>query len=69
MTELTPLATGAEGIAKAVGIKTRQVYSLFNKGKAPIHNKPGIGYVADPLILRAWLLGEHSENRAPEEKR
>ena len=63
------LAVGADQIAKAVGLKRRQVYSLFEAGKAPIHHPAGIGLVADPQELKAWLLGKHKENRVPEEKR
>lgn len=69
MTEINPLTTGAKAIAKSVGIKERQVYSLYDNGEAPIQNKRGVGYVADPIELRAWLLGKHTQNRAPEEKR
>lgn len=70
MTEINKLAYGAKSIAKAVGMKPHTVYNLHRRNKnAPIHTREGIGLVCDPVELRAWLLGEHAQNRAPEEKR
>jgi len=67
MTETTRnrLAVGAKEIAKAVGLKPRQVYNLHEKHNAPIKNQLGIGLVADPYELRAWILGKHTENSVP----
>jgi hypothetical protein len=65
MTEINNLAYGAEGIANAIGIKVHQVYNLRRIAGVPIHNQPGIGLVADPQELKAWLLGKHKENTLP----
>lgn len=67
--EMTTLCTGADSIAKAVGLKRRQVYALAEKGRAPIRNEPGIGLVADVELLKAYFRGKHQENHVPEEKR
>ena len=67
--EINLLAIGAEDIAKSVGIKTYQVYNLRRIKGVPIHNKQGLGLVADPVELRAWILGKHQEDTVHEERR
>jgi hypothetical protein len=62
---MTPLAQGAEDIAKAVGIKVWTVYNLRRQPGCPIHNSPGVGLVADPEQLKAWILGQHKKDNLP----
>lgn len=58
---MSEVVTGAVNIAKAVGLKPKQVYNLHGYGKAPIRSVRGLGLVADPVELRAWLLGKHHQ--------
>lgn len=62
---MTKIVTGANAIAKAIGLKPSQVYNLRKLGKAPIHTREGVGLVADPQELKDWLLGKHQENHIP----
>jgi hypothetical protein len=49
------LATGADKIAKAVGLDPRQIYTLVKIGLAPVRNIPGLGITSDTDDLREWL--------------
>lgn len=66
---MTQIVTGATAIARAVGLKPSQVYNLRKIGRAPIHNKEGVGLVADPQELKDWLLGKHTQDQIPQEER
>lgn len=66
---MSDILTGADSIAKGVGIKRKQVYTLRERGKAPIRHIDGLGLVASKQELMDYLLGKHQENNLPEEKR
>lgn len=66
---MTQISIGAEAIAESVGIKVYQVYNLRRQPGCPIHNKMGLGLVADPDELKAWILGKHTQDTVPQEKR
>jgi hypothetical protein len=64
-----PLAVGAEGISKAVGIKIWTVYNLRRIPGCPIHNSYGVGLVADPEELKAWIIAQRKQKNVSKEKR
>ena len=66
---MSDILTGADSIAKAIGIRRKQVYALRQRGKAPIRHVDGIGLVASKQELTDYLLGKHQENNLPEEER
>lgn len=63
------LIVKAPNIAKAFGLKTRQVYRLHESGKAPIKNIPGLGLCASRRELEAYLYGRNSAPDIPDPRR